>query len=294
MIDLQHRACLPLWLYLIAQTATGGWVSVGSILQDVYGYDGVVINEQTGEVQDPKVRIKDRFHNQCATLRRLIEDACVEVGLPKTNIFHQKNEHKTSYWRLSDDVHIEDLSCVQECRMLLEGLEKTHADENAYRAQVRSACERTSCAIEGNLSDLLDADETHEPWIRRMVKDALSTYYKALTYLALDTQTEAGRTPDEETRRRFRRQGTQHWTRYALSCAQMAGELFEEQATLISNGEKALRKTLSGCMFLQDLERAITIYQEFKQLAEKDGDVWEPKEKTQRLWDKVLSENEAA
>ena len=49
--------------------------------------------------------------------------------------------------------------------MLLEGLEKTHADENAYRAQVRSACERTSCAIEGNLSDLLDADETHEPWI---------------------------------------------------------------------------------------------------------------------------------
>ena len=100
VIDLQHRACLPLWLYLIARTATGGWVSVGSILQDVYGYDGVVINEQTGEVQDPKVRIKDRFHNQCATLRRLIEDACVEVGLRKTNIFHQKNEHKTSYWRL--------------------------------------------------------------------------------------------------------------------------------------------------------------------------------------------------
>ena len=31
-----------------------------------------------------------------------------------------------------------------------------------------------------------------------MVKDALSTYYKALTYLALDTQTEAGRTPDRK------------------------------------------------------------------------------------------------
>jgi hypothetical protein len=258
-------------------------------LQDVYGYDGVVINPKTGEAEDPKVRIKDRFHNQCATLRGLVEEACVEVGLPYVpNIFCQQNRNKTSYWRLSDEVRIEDLTSLQQCRLLLA----EDANKKADPAQVRAACERTCSLVGENLSALLDADETHEPWIRRMVKDALGTYYKALKYLALSAQAEAEQTTDEETRRRHCQKEMQHWTRYALSCAQMAGSLFEDQQTLISNGEMALQKTLFRCIRLSDPERAATVYQEFKGLVENNGDVWEPEAKTKKLWQKVLTLDE--
>jgi len=115
-----------------------------------------------------------------------------------------------------------------------------------------------------------------------MARDALTTYYKALAYLALDVQAEAERTLDENARQRLCQKETQHWTIYALSCAQMASTLFEDHETLISNGEKALQKTLFRCIHLNDPERAISAYQEFKDLVENDGDVWEPKEKTKR------------
>jgi hypothetical protein len=72
----------------------------------------------------------------------------------------------------------------------------------------------------------------------------------------------------------------------------MAGSLFEDQETLISNGEMALQKTLFRCILLNDPERATTVYQAFKDLVENDGDVWEPKEKMKAYWQKALTLNE--
>jgi hypothetical protein len=291
VIDLQHRVFLPLWLYLVVRTFAGGWVSVGDILRDVYGYRGWVNNVKTGQREDPKESLLNNFHQQRFALSKEINKALVEVGLPQTNLFRNERGKKTFFWGIADTIEFQDLSHFEECRTLITEAKKSHADEEAYRAQVKAACEGF-CATIGNPLALLAVDETHEPWIRKMVQDVFSTYYNALKCLAAQANAEAKKTSDEEAKRSRERQEAQYWTTYALSCVSTAGTLFKGRGTLISNGEMALRKTLIRCIHLNDRERAITVYQEFKDLVENGDKVWKPEAKTKDIWQKVLTMNE--
>jgi hypothetical protein len=254
----------------------------------VYDYDEWVDNKKTGQREDPKKRLLNRFHQQRSELRKEINSALVEVELPKTDLLRKKQNSGTSFWGIADTTQFEDLACVQECRIRLSGTKTVQADEG-----VKGACERLGATI-GNPLALLTVDQTHEPWIGTMVKDVLRTYRNALNYLATQAHTEAEQASDEEAQQTLQWKEAHYWTTYALWCARTAGAFFEDQRTLLSNGETALQKALFRCVRLSDPERATSIYQEFKDVVENGGEIWEPQEKTKAYWQKVLTLGDAA
>jgi hypothetical protein len=288
VIDLRGSPFLLLWIYLIARTVSGGWVRVGDLLADVYGYDGPIKDEKTGLMDDPKERLQNRFHDHHRVLRGLFDDAQDEVGLPRTKVLLCKREEKTSWWRLSDEVQIEDLAYFQECEAMLSGNAKAH--EKRSHASVKAACERVLSGVE-NLSTLLTIDETHEPWILQMAEDSLVTYCNALKYLAADAHTEARKASDEQVKRTYQQMEAQYWTTYTLCCARIAGKWSEKRKTLRYFGERGLQKTLP---LLHDPERAANVYSKFKRLVERSGKRWKPTEETEQCWQKALAEIEAA
>lgn len=297
VIDLERRKCLPPWVYLIARTLTGGWVSVDDLVK-VYECDGWVDSEEIGQREDLRDRLRNRFNQQRFTLMKEINLALEEVGLPPTDLFRKDQRNDTYYWGIADAIEFQDLESFQECRTLLAGAKKPHPDKEAYHERLKASC-LDFCARIGNPLALLNVDQTHEPWIRQMVTDVLRTYRNALNYLAIQAKKEAEKSSDEKVKLELQWEETEYWMTYALSCASTVGTPCGDYETLISKGETALQKTLNLCIRLNDPERATSAYQQFKELVEKDlveddDAAWEPQEQTKACWQRVLALSEAA
>jgi hypothetical protein len=290
VIDVERRAFFPLWSYLITRTLTGGWVGIKNILEDVYGYDGVVENKKTGQMEDPKQRLLNRFHQQRSVLNKEIKSALVEVGLAPTDLLRRKQSENTSFWGIAPSIEIKDISSFQECRTLLAGASSPHRNQEASLAQVQEGCLGFSALISDPLA-LVRVDQTNEPWMHQLVQEVFTTYCNAINYLAKQAKAEADRASDEDAKRACERQETEYWTNYAINCARASAVLLENQQPLISQGEMALQKVLLYCIDLGDPLRAASAYQAFKDAVEHNGNDWEPHKITKACWQKVLSFN---
>ena len=297
VVELCYSSPHPLWLYLVARAEASNPVTTSDILRDLYGYSGLVENPKTGQMEDPKARLLNRFHYLRRSLQSRISEACAEVGHPETKILLSEKRQGTTDFRLSDEVQIEDLTRFKACRTLLAGFEEIHTDEAAYLTSVKATSKRIRKDIDGLPHLLMDMipemdnpwfrrmqkHEMRNPWVDRLLKEALNTYSDALQYLAIQANAEVEETPDEETKLSFRYREQRLWSTYALNCAHMATRYPEEQETLIAAGELALQKALSCSLFRRDPLDATIIYYDFQRLV--DG--WKPDTATLELWQQI-------
>jgi hypothetical protein len=283
VIEMQHRALFPLWLYLVTQTHNGKWARVADIHHDIYGYDEHNDSE--------KKHISNRLRDHCRRLQDLIEKALIDVewGTLNERLLLCKQQGQTTVRRICDLFTITDLPVFDQCQTLLGSQEETHADEQTSCLPVKQACEQVDATMNKVQDTLLDYPEQltscFQPFLNQIVKTAIA----AREHLAKEYSATAQHTPDPLMKRRWLRKSIYAWSRSALTCASFAAVLPDPEETFLHKGERALRNGLKGYRILGEINAGRTLYQKYRHVRERDGDPWEPEKRTLTIWKQLLT-----
>lgn len=173
-------------------------------------------------------QIMDKFHQHCVRVRKKIEKAAANIGATVDDLFEQKRENNTSWWRLASWCHVEDLTLLDRCKELLIEHKKRQAMNTldpVFEKEVTEVCEQAYVAYKGDFLAVHRQEGQLNRWYQKPLQESMQTFVAVLRHLGTEAQ-QAGNAAHQEADKLFHRQReVQLWEDLALCYAPVRFEV---------------------------------------------------------------------
>src|SRR5579884_605432 len=286
IVEFLSNCQQQLMLYFATFSRSGRWIAIEKIRTDLYEWEKADDEERKKIIQ--------KFHQHCARVRKKINKAAAKLGVTVDDLFEQKMENNTSWWRLASWCHVEDLTLLDRCKEMLIDLKKQQAlkaIDPVFQKAVTEVCEQAYVAYKGDFLAVHREQWELDSWYRQPLQESIQTFVAVLRHLASEAQQAGDAAQQEADKVSHRQREVQLWEDLVLCYAHVRLEVGSRlQESLDEQCEYAACRSVTLSRHLDRKLEARNFVRTFLELMS-EQESWKPSPRMEQAWRWTMQED---